>query len=84
MIAPLSIFNSIMTTRTLTPNLLKEMDLIVVPRKEYEDLLSLQEMFGRKLAESEDVKDTDEAIRVYKQEKKQKKLRVLKSLADLR
>ncbi|MEK7501027.1 MAG: hypothetical protein AAB642_02795 [Patescibacteria group bacterium] len=73
-----------MTTRTLTPNLLKEMDLIVVPRKEYEDLLSLQEMFGRKLAESEDVKDTDEAIRVYKQEKKQKKLRVLKSLADLR
>ena len=73
-----------MATKTITKEFLRERDLVVIPRKEYENLLDLREEISRRPAETKDTKDIDAAVRVYKQEKKQKKLRVLKSLADLR
>lgn len=58
----------------------KSADFVLVPRKEYEELLGLKKTLRSKSGE---IKNTDSAVRVYLKEKKQKKLKVLKSLADL-
>ncbi|MBI2052592.1 MAG: hypothetical protein HYT38_02900 [Candidatus Sungbacteria bacterium] len=58
----------------------KASDFILVPRREYEKLLDLRKTLKSKLGE---IKDTNSAVKNYLQEKKQKKLKVLKSLADL-
>lgn len=55
-------------------------DFVLVPRQEYKELLDLKKTFKNKMGE---IRNTDTAIKVYLREKKQKKLRVLKSLADL-
>ena len=55
----------------------KEGDLVLIPRSEYEEFLKL-----RKQREWEK-KDTDEAIMVFKEEKKKNKLLKIKSLAEL-
>jgi len=57
--------------------LAKRGDLVLIPRKEYEEFLKL-----RKQREWEE-KDTNEAIRIFKKERKEKKLIKIKSLADL-
>ena len=56
-------------------------DLVIIPRKQYESFLDLDKRWKKRLFEES---DTDEAIKVYKKEKKQGKLKVLKSLSSLR
>jgi len=55
----------------------KKGDLVLIPRQEYEEFLRLREQ--REWEE----KDTDEAIRIFQEEKKKKKLLKIKSLAEL-
>jgi phage pi2 protein 07 len=62
---------------TIPKEILKKGDLVLIPRKEYEELLKL-----RKKRQWEE-KDTEEAIRVFKEEKKKNKLRKINSLAEL-
>jgi hypothetical protein len=62
---------------TIPKELAKEGDLVLIARSEYEEFLRL-----RKQREWEE-KDTDEAIRVFKEEKKKNKLLKIKSLAEL-
>ena len=69
-----------MPTVSISKSLLKEKELILLPKKDYERLLDLEKIAKRKL---EEIADTDLAIRIYKQEKKQVKLKVLTSLARL-
>ncbi len=70
-----------MVTITIPKKLERAKDLVVIPRKQYEELLSLKKVAKDFLSQE---RDTDIAIKVYQKEKKQKKLKVLKSLADLR
>jgi len=67
-----------MTTITIPEKLIKEKELIVIPRKKYEEFVNLEKLLKNRIAEE---KDVDEAITIYKREKAQNKL---KSLADLR
>ena len=62
---------------TIPKKLIKKGDLVLIPRSDYDELLRL-----RKQREWEE-KDTDEAIRVFKKEKKESKLLKIKSLAGL-
>jgi hypothetical protein len=55
----------------------REGDLVLIPRKIYEEFLRL-----RKKREWEE-KDTDEAIKVFQEEKRRKKLMKIESLAEL-
>ena len=70
-----------MTTITIPKNFISNDDLIIIPRKQYELFLNMGKQLNQRLAEE---KDTDEAIDVYKKEKKQGKLKILKSLASLK
>lgn len=70
-----------MNTLTIPKNLIQNDDLIVLPRKQYEIFLSVCEKWNKRVSEEQ---DTDEAIAIYKKEKKQDKLKVLKSLSSLR
>ena len=63
---------------TIPKEIAKKGELVLIPRKEYEEFLRL-----RKQREREE-KDTDEAIRVFKKERKEKKLFKMKSLAELK
>ncbi len=67
-----------MVTITIPKKLIKNDDLVIIPRKEYEKFLKLQTQ--REWEE----KDTDEAIRVFKKEKRENKLLKIKSLAGLK
>lgn len=58
-------------------DLIKKGELVIIPREDYEEFLRLYQQ--RKWEE----KDTDEAVSVFKKEKKEKKLIKIKSLADL-
>jgi len=62
---------------TIPKEMSKKGDLVIIPRKEYDEFLRL-----RKQREWEE-KDTDEAIRVFQRERKKKKLIKIKSLAEL-
>ncbi|MBI4692346.1 MAG: hypothetical protein HY773_02850 [Candidatus Terrybacteria bacterium] len=55
-------------------------DLVVIPKVIYNEFLQWKKFTEKRLAEE---KDIDEAIRIYKQEKKTGKLKLLKSLTDL-
>ncbi|MCP6718337.1 MAG: hypothetical protein KJI70_02250 [Patescibacteria group bacterium] len=63
---------------TIPKEIAKKGELVLIPRKEYEEFLRL-----RKQREWEK-KDTDEAIRIFKEEKKKKKLLKIKSLAEFK
>ena len=69
-----------MTTITIPKNLVKSDDLVIIPRKQYESFLDVCKQWKKRLFEEE---DTDQAIIVYKKEKKLGKLKILKSLASL-
>ncbi|MDP3799887.1 MAG: hypothetical protein Q8Q90_00490 [bacterium] len=58
----------------------KSSGFVLVPRKEYKKLLDLEKTLKDKLS---GVISVDSAIKIYLKEKKQKKLKVLKSLAGL-
>jgi len=70
-----------MTTITIPKNFISNDDLVIIPRKQYETFLDIGRKWGKRLSEEQ---DTDEAISVYKKEKKQGKLKILKSLSGLR
>ncbi|MEK7599095.1 MAG: hypothetical protein AAB474_01410 [Patescibacteria group bacterium] len=69
-----------MNTITIPKNLIKNDDLVVIPRKKYEEFLNLEKTIGKRLSEEA---DTDLAIKIYNKEKHQKKLKTIKSLNDL-
>ncbi len=69
-----------MVTITIPKNLIKNDDLVIIPRKKYEEFLNLEKMIEKRLAEEA---DTDLAVQIYKKEKQHGKLKALKSLADL-
>ncbi|MEK7069218.1 MAG: hypothetical protein AAB945_00285 [Patescibacteria group bacterium] len=70
-----------MTTITIPKSFISNDDLVIIPRKQYEIFLDIGKKWKQNLFEEQ---DTDQAINVYKKEKKQGKLRVLKSLASIR
>lgn len=70
-----------MTTITIPKNLIGEKELIVIPRKKYEEFVNLEKLLKNRITEG---KDIDRAIAIYEKEKSQGKLKILKSLADLR
>ena len=70
-----------MTMITIPKNFISNDDLIIIPRKQYELFLNVGRQLNQRLSEE---KDTYEAIDVYKKEKKQGKLKILKSLVNLR
>ncbi len=69
-----------MTTVTLPKELIKEKELVVIPRKKYEEFLNLQKIIKNRILEE---KDTDLALRIYKKEKRLGKLKIIKSLAQI-
>ena len=70
-----------MNTLTIPKELIKEKELIIIPRKKYEEFMNLQKMVKKWFVEEA---DTDQAIKIYKKEKRQGKLKTIKSLAELR
>ncbi len=62
---------------TIPKKLVQKDDLVILPRKDYEEFLRLR------LRREWEEKDTNEAIRIFNEERKKKKLKILKSLADL-
>jgi len=70
-----------MTTITIPKNFISNDDLVIIPRKQYESFLDIGKQWEKRLFEEQ---DTDEAIAIYKKEKKQAKLKISKSLASLR
>lgn len=69
-----------MNTITIPKNLIKNDDLVIIPRQKYEEFLDLERIIGKRLVEEADI---DLAIKIYKKEKRQGKLKTIKSLADL-
>lgn len=70
-----------MNILTIPKNLIQNDDLVILPRKQYEFFLDVKKKWMKILSEEQ---DTDEAIALYKKEKKQGKMKVLKSLVSLR
>ena len=66
-----------MTTVTIPKKLTQKGDLVIIPRKEYERFLKFQQ----KLEWEE--KDVDEAINVFKKERRSKKLKLARSFAAI-
>ncbi len=55
--------------------------MVIIPRKQYEFFLDIDKKWGKRMSEEQ---DTDMAISTYKKEKKQGKLKILKSLSGLK
>lgn len=70
-----------MNVLTIPKKFILNDDLVIIPRKQYESFLNIGKQWEKRLFEEE---DTDEAIAIYKIEKKQGKLKILKSLSSLR
>lgn len=70
-----------MNMLTIPKNFILNDDFVIIPRKQYESFLDIGKQWKKRLFEEE---DADEAIAVYKKEKKQDKLKILKSLSSLR
>lgn len=69
-----------MNTITIPEELTKEKELVLIPRRKYEEFLTLEKILGKRLAEETDI---DLSIQIYKKEKQRGKLKTIKSLADL-
>ena len=52
-----------MVTITIPKEFARKGDLVVIPRKKYEDFLNLEKIMERRLIEES---DTDSAIKIYK------------------
>lgn len=64
------------TTITIPKGLIKKEErLIIVPKKKYEELLALEQIARKRLREEA---ETDLAIRTYKTEKRQGKLKIIR------
>lgn len=66
-----------MTTITIPQKLAKKGDLVIIPRKEYERFLKIQQRLGW------EEKDTIEAINVFKKERRLRKLKIAKNFVDI-
>lgn len=71
----------IMNMLTIPKNFVSNDDLVIIPRKQYESFLDIGEQWEKRLIEEQ---DADESVAIYKKEKKQGKLKVLKSFSSLR
>ena len=69
-----------MNTITIPKNLIKNDDLVIIPRRKYKEFLDFEKIIRKRLAEEVDI---DLAIKIYEKEKQQKKLKLIKFLADL-
>ena len=69
-----------MNMLTIPKNFVSNDDLVIIPRKQYEIFLDIGKQWKKRLFEE---RDTDNAIAIYKKERKQGKLNVLKSLSNL-
>lgn len=65
-------------TITIPKEIAKKGDLVLIPRSEYEEFLKLRQRIKW------EEKDSEEAVRIFQKERKEKKLRKIKSLADIR
>ncbi|KKQ02577.1 MAG: hypothetical protein US12_C0029G0007 [Parcubacteria group bacterium GW2011_GWA2_36_24] len=70
-----------MNMLTIPKKFISNDDLVIIPRKQYESFLDVGKQWKKRLFEEQ---DTNKAIAVYKKEKKQDKLKILKSLSSLR
>ncbi len=70
-----------MNMLTIPKKFISNDDLVIIPRKQYESFLNVYKQWKKRLFEEA---DTDEAVAFYKKEKKQEKLKILKSLTSLR
>ena len=61
-------------------NIVGEREPIIISRKEYSEFLLYQKNIQKV---NEEEIDTDEAIKIYKKEKKEGRLKKIKSLAEL-
>lgn len=69
-----------MPTISIPKELLKEKELVLVPRRKYERLLDMEKFAQKRLAEESAV---DKAVKVYKREKRLGRLKPIKTLAEL-
>lgn len=65
---------------TISKKYIKDDDLVILPRKKYEEFLTIEKILKQRQKEEA---DTEEAIAIYKKEKQQGKLKVISSLSDL-
>lgn len=64
-------------TLTIPKRLAQSGDLVILPRKDYEEVLKIQ----ARLLEEET--DTDEAIRIFNKEFRSKKIKMARGFADI-
>ena len=69
-----------MTVVTIPKTVGKEKELVLIPRREYERFLHLEEDAQKRAIEERDI---DKAVQTYQKEKRAGKLKSIKSLADL-
>ncbi len=69
-----------MTTITIPKNLIGEKELIVIPRKKYDEFVNLEKLLKNRIAEE---KDTDEAIRIFEKERRENKLKKVYSFSEI-
>lgn len=69
-----------MNTITITKKITGGTELVIIPRKRYREFLGLEKAMKERLLEE---MDTDSAVKIYRKEKNNGKLRIIKSLADL-
>lgn len=69
-----------MSTAAISKSSMRNDGSVTIPRKKYEQFLEFEKIVAKREAEES---DTDEAIKIYKKEKQQGKLRIIKSLADI-
>lgn len=69
-----------MATITIPEKLKKEKELIVIPRKKYEEFINFEKLLKNRLAEE---KDTDEAIRIFEKERRENKLKKAYNFSEI-
>lgn len=69
-----------MNTITIPKKITGGEELVIIPRKKYDEFLRLRQIV--KNEDTEDL-DTDLALKVYQEEKREGKLQTINSLADL-
>ncbi|MBM4165548.1 MAG: hypothetical protein FJ218_01270 [Ignavibacteria bacterium] len=69
-----------MNTITIPKKFIQNDELVILPRKKYEEFIAL-EKYAQQLRREE--ADTDKAIEVYKKEKRLGKLQTISSLEEL-
>lgn len=69
-----------MATITIPEKLVKEKELIVIPRRKYEEFVNMEKILKNRLAEE---KDTDEAIRIFEKERRENKLQKAYNFSEI-